>query len=134
MLDHATTTYSLEHDPKRSHQTKNRHIKPGYAAMPVRTHDSRTHDKSYSGTAHLAIFAAGPFAAAAYKFASFWHLGDVNISTVVLAHGHPEISNLLAVLASGRKCARFWEFWRFWEFCARPRGALPLAFETFQGF
>ena len=45
MLDHATTTfYSLEHDPKRSHQTKNRHIKPGYAAMPVRTHDSRTHD------------------------------------------------------------------------------------------
>ena len=44
MLDHATTAYSLEHDPKRSHQTKNRHIKPGYAAMPVRTHDSRTHD------------------------------------------------------------------------------------------
>ena len=45
MLDHATTTfYSLEHDPKRSHQTKNRHIKPGYAAMPVRTHDSCTHD------------------------------------------------------------------------------------------
>ena len=65
MLDHATTAYSLEHDPKRSHQTKNRHIKPGYAAMPVRTHDSRTHDKSYSDTAHLAIFAAGPFAAAA---------------------------------------------------------------------
>jgi hypothetical protein len=49
MLDHATTTYSLKHDPKRSHQTKNRHIKPGYA-MPVRTHDSRTHD-SRSGTA-----------------------------------------------------------------------------------
>ena len=42
MLDHAITTYSLEHDPKRSHQTKNRHIKPGYAAMPVRTHDSRS--------------------------------------------------------------------------------------------
>ena len=44
MLDHATTTfYSLEHDPKRSHQTKNRHIRLGYV-MPVRTHDSRTHD------------------------------------------------------------------------------------------
>ena len=42
MLDHATTTfYSLEHDPKRSHQTKNRHIRLGYV-MPVRTHDSGT--------------------------------------------------------------------------------------------
>ena len=48
MLDHATTTDSLKHDPKRSHQTNNRHIKPGYA-MPVRTHDRVV------STAHLAI-------------------------------------------------------------------------------
>ena len=48
-------------------------------------------------------------------------LGDVKHLNVVLAHGHPEISNLLAILASGRKCARFWEFWRFWEFFARDQ-------------
>tara|TARA_B110000114_G_C14736581_1_gene255416 strand:+ start:80 stop:364 length:285 start_codon:yes stop_codon:yes gene_type:complete len=29
----------------------------------------------------------------------------VNISAVVLAHGHPETSNFLAVLASGGTCA-----------------------------
>ena len=58
MLDHAATTYSLKHDPKRSHQTKNRHIKPGYAAMPVRTHDSRTHDTcSRRGTASRHLIA-----------------------------------------------------------------------------
>ena len=57
----------------------------------------------------------------------------MNISAVVLAHGHPETSNFLAVLASGGTCAllgllvvlgilevsgflKFWEFWRFGEF------------------
>ena len=53
MLDHATTTfYSLEHDPKRSHQTKNRHIRLGYV-MPVRTH-AAAHPAAPSPAARLA--------------------------------------------------------------------------------
>ena len=41
----------------------------------------------------------------------------MNISIVVLAHGHPEISNLLAVLASGRTCTLLGVL-EVWEFCA----------------
>ena len=42
----------------------------------------------------------------------------MNISIVVLAHGHPEISNLLAVLASGRTCTvhAFGSVLEVWEF------------------
>ena len=58
----------------------------------------------------------------------------MNISIVVLAHGHPEISNLLAVLASGRTCTLLGvlEVWEFLRYLSQEERYLSRLFKVFR--